>query len=121
MFDDIEIRPATDDSRVDDLAIELVSLAPDWQNANADYTRSVEILGQLDDMGLSPWQKKQVVTYVQSHWTVAATQATQLGLFNGAARSSYQHPLSQILAGVCLVKSQGAGAAAAVNATRAPA
>lgn len=104
---DIEIRPATDDPRVDALAIELVSLRPDWHTANADYERSKEIMVTLDAMGLAQWQKKQVVSFVQSHWTVAASEATRLGLFQGAARSTYTNPLSQILAGVCLVQSQG--------------
>lgn len=102
----IEIEPSTGDSRVDDLAKELVRLTPDWVAANPDYERSVEILKEIDKMGPSAWQKKQVVSYVQSQWTTAASQARQLGLFQGVTRTHYQAPLSQILGGICLVQSR---------------
>jgi hypothetical protein len=104
MFDsDPDIRPGTEDPRIDELVTELVTLRPDWRSANADYERSCAILKALNDMQPSPYQTNQITSYVQYHWKEAATKARELGLFS--TNSSYAQSISQRLAGICLVRS----------------
>lgn len=125
MHHDIELRPATEDLLVDELAIELVSLSPAFRAAHEtpdkDHVRANRIIAELDGMKLSPYQKKQVVSFVQSHWVLAANQAMQLGLFKGAARSEYNYPLGQILAGVCLTRANPELAQANIDRAHTPA
>lgn len=101
--DEFDIRPATDDARVDDLAREFVTLKPSWTNANADSERASKILIEVDGMGLSPWQRKQFTSYVQYHWMVAASEARQMGLFN---TTDFTTSLSEKLSGVYLVQAR---------------
>jgi hypothetical protein len=99
---DNDLKIHTDDPRVDNLVTELVHLNPIWKSANADYVRSCVILKELDALALSTWQKMQVSTFVRLQWLEAAQKAETLGLFN---RASVHGSTSQILAGICLVKS----------------
>jgi hypothetical protein len=57
------------------LANELVQLTPDFNTANTDTKRSLEILQAFDSATLSSFEKREIIGYVRYHWGAATTAA----------------------------------------------